>query len=137
MPGETYEALGRFLERQTPYVTKDLPSFGSGDPDEDKQIFTVLSEHLKRSKPFNEDGHDCHVVAVAGPYKNFDKEKPSNLKSEDLDDTQKGELLHWEFDGLDNLVTKAFRVEYTHTRKADNTLCHSFLLIGFTGDDHP
>jgi hypothetical protein len=136
LPGQTYEALGKFLERQAPYTDAELPSFAGNSQEQDQALMSKLSEHLQSVEPFKLDNHDCHVIAAAGPYSGFNKVHPSTKKSEELTAAEQRQLMKWEFDGIENIVTKAIRIEYTHVRKADGKPCHAFILIGFTGDDH-
>jgi hypothetical protein len=135
MAGGTYEELGGFIRRQAPYTQAELPSFGIGAPADDLKLLADISANLKTVQPFMTN-HDQHVVAVSGPYADFNAGKPSDKKSEEFSAMERDATLTWRFDGIDNTVTKAIRIEYTHIRKVDSKVCHAFILIGFTGDDH-
>jgi len=142
-PKKTYDALGAFIGRRAPYQFPDMPSQHATTPDaqkvtldfgatatEDDALLQVIDGFI----PATSNISDHHVVLEDGPYKDFDAENPSTLKSEDLPDEA---FLRWKMGGDEAYkVTKAIRIQYTHTRKADGKKCTAFILVGFTGDSH-
>jgi hypothetical protein len=126
-PNATYAALGRFIERRSPYENVTLPNFGETADDDNG-----LLDDLDAAMP--PQFADKHRITEVGRYKDFNKANPSTLKSEDI---PASEFSKYDFgDGVENTVTKAIRIHYKHKRKADGKECKAFIIVLFTGDSH-
>lgn len=129
-PQRTYEALGKFIARRTPYTDVQLPDFGVGTDADDQRVLGIQNPNMPA--PFQ----DKHVILETGPYatRGFFGSNPSTGKSEDLDPA---EFLTCDVgDGVMKDITKAIRIEYKHKRKADDKICDAFIIVLFSGDSH-
>lgn len=126
-PTATYAALGRLIERRAPYQQAVFPAFGE-TADDDRTVLHQPDDTLPKGVS------DRRKIAEAGPYKDFHAGNVSDLKSEDLDPSV---FLKFDFgDGIEQTVTKAIRVHYKHTRKADGAPCNAYIVVMWTGDSH-
>jgi hypothetical protein len=131
-PRRSYEALGRFIERRSPYEKVVLPDFGPGSLEGDV-------EAMKLEDTADPDMHlkDKHVLIEKGRYKDFHEGNPSNLKAEVLERENPGYFPKWDLgDGVGRNIVKEVQIHYKHVRKIDKQPCYVSVVVLYLGDAH-
>jgi hypothetical protein len=130
-PRRTYEALGRFIERRSPYEKVILPDFGPGSLPGDDEAFKVVDEQIPESVK------DKHVLIERGRYKEFHQGKPSTERSEILEQQNPNPFMQWDLgDGVQRNVVKEVQIHMKHTRTVDGRKCDATVVVLYLGDAH-
>jgi len=130
-PRRTYEALGRFIERRSPYEKVTLPDFGPGSIDGDEDAFEVIDEQIPESVV------DKHVLIERGRYKEFHQGNASTERSEVLERENPNPFMQWDLgDGVQRNVVKEVQIHMKHTRKIDGRKCDATVVVLYLGDAH-
>jgi hypothetical protein len=130
-PRRSYEALGRFIERRSPYADAALPDFGPGSlaGDEVAMQFEDTDPLLTLD--------DKHVLVERGPYRQFNQGNPSNLKTEEVEQQNPGHFPRYDLgDGIPRNVVKEVQIRYKHRRKIDGKECYATAVVLYLGDAH-
>ena len=128
-PRRTYEALGRFIERRSPYAQAILPDFGAGSLTGD----TAAMQFEDDDPLLTLD--DKHVLVEQGSYRDFNQGNPSNLKSELVE--QQTPFPKYDLgDGVGRNVVKEVQIRYKHRRKVDGKVCYATMVVLYLGDAH-
>jgi hypothetical protein len=134
-PQRTYEALGRFIERRSPYEGVILPDFGPGNLAGDVDAMAFEDDDPTGIPPMTLA--DKHVLVEKGRYKDFNQGNISNLKAEQLEKETPGYFPKYDLgDGIGRNVVKEVQIHYKHKRKIDKQDCYVSVVVLYLGDAH-
>lgn len=139
MPGSTYEELGAFIGKHTPYGTqRTLPQLVGDaetfDPyNEDRSAADQGTGNLHQEGNLK-DPDD--YVAICGWLAKFPRADGTTFSGRDANMTpaDKDQCLHWRLGGTEYQITKAIRIPYTYIRAGDGKTVTASILIGYNGN---